>query len=215
MLSGEYIVYARGATFCLSEISANDIKHAMNEVKTTKSVGNDKISCYFSSLSCHIFQMLLRNFSIFQFILADFQKHGKLRGLTLIFKNGDKSEKSYYRPTSILPVLTRLLEEIVSTQLYKYLNEKNLLSLEQSGFRSLHITLSYLIKITDDWYSAFDYNEMVCAVTSDVKLAFDRTIQFFVESWKATGSVINYYIVLNLISRTEGNSSELIGQTPI
>ena len=47
LFSGEYTVNARGSTFCFSKILAHDIAHAMNKMTTTKSVGNDKISCYF------------------------------------------------------------------------------------------------------------------------------------------------------------------------
>ena len=93
--------------------------------------------------------------------------------VTPIFKEGDKSERSNDRPISVLPVLTRLFETLIFNQLYKYLNDNNLLSQEQSGFRALHSTVSCLLKSSDDWYSALDNSEMVGAASIDLRKAFD------------------------------------------
>jgi len=73
-----------------------------------------------------------------------------------IYKEGDKSEKSNYRPISVLPVISRLVERLVYDQLYKHLNSNNLLAKEQSGFHTLHSILTCLLKSTDDLYSGLD-----------------------------------------------------------
>ena len=52
------------------------------------------------------------------------------------FKEGDKGEPSNYRPISVLPVPTRLLEKLIFNQLHKYLNDNNL-DLEHSTLRCL------------------------------------------------------------------------------
>ena len=44
-----------------------------------------------------------------------------------------------------------------------------LLSSEQSDFRALHSTVSCLLKITDDWYSALHNSELVGVVFIDLK----------------------------------------------
>ena len=84
---------------------------------------------------------------------------------------GDKSEKSNYRPISVLPVISRLFERLVYDQLYQHLNSNNLLATEQSGFRTLHSTLTFL-KSTDDWYSGLDKGQLVGLVLIDLKRAF-------------------------------------------
>jgi len=52
-----------------------------------------------------------------------------------LFKGGDKNDPSCYRPISLLPALGKLLEKVVSTQIVDYLNENNLISSKQYGFR--------------------------------------------------------------------------------
>ena len=103
-------------------------------MKTTKSVGIDKISSYFLKLampyvSRYIAQ--LPNISTRNSIFPDSWKTA--RG-TPIFKASDKSERFNYRRIPVLPALTRLFEKIIFNQLCKYLNDKNLLS--QSRGRS-------------------------------------------------------------------------------
>ena len=80
-----------------------------------------------------------------------FPESWKTARVTPIFKEGDKSEPSNYRLISVLPVLTTLLEKLIFNQLYKYLNNNNLLSQKQSGFRARHSTVSCLSRSTDGW----------------------------------------------------------------
>ena len=55
-------------------------------------------------------------------------------------------------PISVLSVIAKLFEKAIFNQVYKYLDENNLLSKFQSGFRPLHSTLTALIDMTDNWY---------------------------------------------------------------
>ena len=73
-----------------------------------------------------------------------------------IYNEGDKSEKSNHRPISVLSVISRPFERFVYNQLCQHLNTSNLLANEQPGFRTIHSTLTCLLKNTDDWYSGLD-----------------------------------------------------------
>ena len=73
---------------------------------------------------------------------------------------GDNVEESNYHPISILSVISKLFEKIVFNQLYQYF-ETDLIYSGQSGFRKNHSTLTYLLKITDDWYHGLDNGRMV------------------------------------------------------
>ena len=47
----------------------------------------------------------------------------KVARITPIFKDGDKTEKSNYRPISVLSVISKLFEKLVFNQLYQYMKE--------------------------------------------------------------------------------------------
>ena len=78
-----------------------------------------------------------------------FSMNGRMQESPLFFKKvGSRSDPSNYRPISIIPVVAKVFERIVYVQLYHYLNENNLLSRHQSGFRLLHSTVTALIEAT-------------------------------------------------------------------
>ena len=90
------------------------------------------------------------------------------------FKEGDKTEKSNYRPLSVLPVISKLFERLVTNQLYQHMSDNGYLSPEQSGFRKRHSTVTCLLKNTDDWYKGLDLGKLVGLVFIDLRKAFDK-----------------------------------------
>ena len=90
-----------------------------------------------------------------------------------MFKAGDNLNISNYRPISILPVLSKLLECHVHLALYKYLNQHDLLFKHQSGFRPLHSCETAMIDLVDNLLGNMD-NGLVSGLSLiDFRKAFD------------------------------------------
>jgi hypothetical protein len=53
-----------------------------------------------------------------------------------IFKNGDKKNVANYRPISVLPSSSKILEKIMYIRLMNHLETNNILAVEQFGFRT-------------------------------------------------------------------------------
>ena len=66
-----------------------------------------------------------------------------------------------------------MLEKLVYDQLYHYLNDNKLLSSCQSGFRSLHSTITALLEATNSWSVNIDNGFLNGVVFIDLKKAFD------------------------------------------
>ena len=78
-----------------------------------------------------------------------------------IYKSGDPSHPSNFRPISILPVISKIVERFAQRQLYYcYLSANHLLSPTQHGFRPLHSTETALTHITDEIFLAFDSSKI-------------------------------------------------------
>ena len=90
-----------------------------------------------------------------------------------LHKGGDHGCLSNYRPISILPACSKLLEKCVQMQLSHHLSSNNLFFSKQSGFRSGHSTQSLLLYCTDKWYKSLDCREYVAVLFLDVSKAFD------------------------------------------
>jgi hypothetical protein len=69
----------------------------------------------------------------------------KLARVIPIFKSGDDKDITNYRPISLLPVFSKILESVVYARLYNYLTKFKILSSSQYGFRqSLSTELAIL-----------------------------------------------------------------------
>ena len=97
----------------------------------------------------------------------------KMARVTPVFKKGEKSDLNNYRPISVIPAVSKVFEKIVYDQLYPYLNDNQLLSSCQSGFRSLHSTLTALLEATNSWSVNIDNGFLNGVVFIDLKKAFD------------------------------------------
>ena len=54
-----------------------------------------------------------------------------------------------YRPISVLPLVSKIMEKVVQVQLVNYINENKLLSIYQSGFRKKHSTETAAVYLVD------------------------------------------------------------------
>lgn len=97
----------------------------------------------------------------------------KSANVTPVPKNGDEMQMENYRPISVLPVISKVMERIVFNQLYDFLQQHSLLSQHQSGFRPNHSTQDVLIKTVDDWRKSVDQDYVVGALFLDLSKAFD------------------------------------------
>ena len=97
----------------------------------------------------------------------------KCAKITPVHKSDDKTVMDNYRPISILPVLSKVFERIVHNQLYTYLEENNLLSHCQFGFRRKSSTEHAVTYFSDFIRSSMDKGKLTGAVFVDLRKAFD------------------------------------------
>ena len=90
-----------------------------------------------------------------------------------LFKSGEKCDANNYRPISVLPSIARVFERILFEQIYRHLSNNKLLYSRQSGFRSLHSTVSALLDMTNDWCFNIDRGMVNGVLFLDLKKAFD------------------------------------------
>ena len=93
--------------------------------------------------------------------------------MTPIYKDDIKTNPNNYRPISVLPIVSKLIERIVFNQLYALLMRHDLLADAQSGFRPCHSTLTALLDITNYWFSNMDNGLLNGVLFIDLKKAFD------------------------------------------
>ena len=97
----------------------------------------------------------------------------KIAKVIPIYKAKDKTDMGNYRPISLLPSISKVLEKIVHSRLYKFLTNNKILSENQFGFRPSRSTVDAVCKLTSDVLSASETNQYTLAVLLDLSKAFD------------------------------------------
>ena len=101
----------------------------------------------------------------------------KIARVIPIFKSGDSSLLTNYRPVSVLPVFSKLLGKVVYNRILKYLDKHCILFRNQYGFRKGHSTSFALLHLFEKLSSAIDRREYTVGIYLDLSKAFD-TVDF-------------------------------------
>ena len=88
-----------------------------------------------------------------------------------IFKKKSRTEKSNYRPVSILPNLSKIFERLMFNQLSNYF--RDILSKFQCGFRTGHSAQDCLVAMIEKWKIFIDNGGSCGALLTDLSKAFD------------------------------------------
>ncbi|XP_071480876.1 uncharacterized protein [Diadema antillarum] len=94
--------------------------------------------------------------------------------VTPVFKTGDVHQSANYRPISKTSVTCKLLEHIICKHLLDYLEENNILTHLNHGFRSGYSTETQLITALHDLLHANDQRKQSDIIVLDLSKAFDK-----------------------------------------
>ncbi len=93
--------------------------------------------------------------------------------VTPLHKKGNQDEISNYRPISLLPIFSKILEKINANQLVSFLETNKSLSHTQHGFRPKLSTDTALHFITNKIYDNMDNTRISLLMLCDLSKAFD------------------------------------------
>ena len=150
-----------------------EILTLIKSLKPKKSTGHDNISALFiknnkDTLSKPI--SIILNKSIESGTVPNACKIAKV---VPIYKSKDKEQFTNYRPISLLPSVSKLLEKIVHKRVYYFLIMQDTLYSSQYGFRPKHSTINAICEFTANTLNALDKKLTTIGVFLDLSKAFD------------------------------------------
>ena len=92
-------------------------------------------------------------------------------------KSGDLRQVGNWRPISLLPVPSKIMERIIYRRINSHLEANNILTNSQYGFRNSRGTNDAVFKLVNDIYLAKDNSEFMLTCFLDVRKAFDSIHQ--------------------------------------
>ena len=158
-------------TFKFTLVSSEDVKKEIMNLNVKKSSSSKAIPATILKQSVHIYLPFLTNCINHSFVANKFPDELKLSEVIPLYKKLDPLKKENYRPVSLLPHVSKVFERIIYKQIMSYVT--NLLSDYITGFRKSHGSQHCLVKMLENWKSALDKSESVCALFMDLSKAFD------------------------------------------
>ena len=109
----------------------------------------------------------------------------KLSHVKPIFKKGDSSLVSNYRPISLTCTSCKVMEGIIHDQLLSYLHTHKLISDNQHGFLTRRSTGTNLLNCFHDWHLSIKSKKVIDIIYIDFHKAFGLTL------WSITRSSLS------------------------
>lgn len=151
----------------------NDVVRKMKSKRTPDIFGMSttllkRVFPIFSDFMCIVMNQCLED--------GIFPNKLKMAKVLPIYKKGSIDECSNYRPISILPVFSKILEEILKRRLIRYLDRMLVLNSSQHGFRSGGSTITALVDMMEGIVEALDRGNIVEVAACDLSKAFDCVV---------------------------------------
>ena len=161
------------SSFEFAEIEPSRTLKLLSKLDITKATGLDQISNKVLKLAAPVIYKQLTELFNLSLKSGEYPDDWKLAKVSPVFKAGERNDPNNYRPISILSTISRVFEKLVYEQIYNYLIKTNLLDSRQSGFRSLHSTVTALLDLTNQWCFNIDRGLVSGILFLDLKKAFD------------------------------------------
>ena len=163
-----------GESFKFEPVTEEQVYKCLNSLDVKKATGLDGISSRLLKAGAGPLTSPLTMLFNNSISSGQVPQKWKLSRVTPLFKEGSRDDVNNYRPISVIPVVMKIFERLIHNQLYAFLTQQNLLSSHQSGFRSMHSTLTTLTDVTDYILKNIDdAGQIVGGVFIDLKKAFD------------------------------------------
>ena len=120
------------ASMCRNDLNGTIIIYVIKKIlpsmSSAKATGEDGVCVRLMILNIGMISMMLAHIINLSIATLKVPTQWKSAVVKPLFKSGDRSNVSNYRPISILPACSKILEKIIHTQVYEFLSMHNILS---------------------------------------------------------------------------------------
>jgi len=158
--------------FYFSGVNPASIKQIINSLKSN-ACGSDNLNAKLLKLSVDVAIPAITDIINYSLMSGSFPRSWKEALIQPLAKVSSPALPGDYRPISILPTLSKVLEKVARSQIIDYLNSRNILNDYQSGFREDRSTGTALLEVIEDVRVNIDEGLVTILVLLDFSKAFD------------------------------------------
>ena len=169
----DYMKNKNNDSMFIEETSSDEIKKIVNAFSNKSSCDVNDISM---SLVKRVFESLVEPFVYIcnlSFNTGTFPDNMKIAKVVPLYKSGSKNVFNNYRPVSLLPQFSKILEKLFNNRLDSFITKYDILSKSQYGFRSNRSTSMALVELLEKMTNSIDDKKITVGVFIDLKKAFD------------------------------------------
>ena len=160
-------------SFVIRPCDEIEVKALIQQLEQGKSLGPNSIPTSILKLLQNEISVPLSQIFNLSFSSGTYPEKLRTSKTIPIFKKGSRLTACNYRPISLLSNLNKILEKLMFSRVYKFIEKYNCIYELQFGFREKHSTNHALINITETIRSALDNNKTVYGIFVDLQKAFD------------------------------------------
>ena len=168
----EIMKKSKPQTFKFQEVNEGEVIKMVRSIKTN-ACGVDGISAFFLKLGIEDSVYAFTDIINTSFKYRKFPEQWKKAIVKPIPKCSNPLVASDYRPISLLPAFSKVVEKLAAKQLIAYLRNSGYLDNLQSAYKQSHSTTTALLGVSDDIYEALENTELTFLVLLDYSKAFD------------------------------------------
>lgn len=162
-----------GLEFSFKEVSYNDVRTVIDSLKnkTSRDIYNLNINLIKGVKNLLIIPLTrLINMCIRQ---NAFPNCLKIARVVPIFKKGEVNDPGNYRPISLLPSISKIVEKCLKVQMSEHMENEGLLNANQFGFREGRNTTLAVLKLVENVMEGFESSQYIASTFCDLSKAFD------------------------------------------
>ena len=158
-------------SFSFGTVTISDIELGIKNLDSNKACASNDIPVKSIKENRDICSPALQTVLNNSILECNFPNELKYADLAPVHKGDERTNKENYRPISMLPVVSKLLERILQTQIGSFV--KDILFPYMCGYRKGYSTQYALMAMIERWKTSLDKNGYAGTVIMDLSKAFD------------------------------------------
>ena len=155
------------------KISEEELLTALASLNKSSSPGPDAITYNMIALSDPTLLSEVLRLLNASFLSSYIPEKWKLAEIYPLPKTNNPTRPSDYRPISLLPCISKILEKVILSRIQHHLTDHNLNSPMQSGFTSGRSTTKQILRVISLIHKAWSHDQDVLYISLDISKAFD------------------------------------------
>jgi len=157
----------------MKSVTEKEIYEISKSLKWKTSYGYDEVPLWIVKLSMPFISFPLIYICNKMLSTGTFPTRLKFSQVYPIFKKGNKTEMSDYRPVSLLTSFSKIFEKVIYNRLLQHTKENNIIVMDQYGFKNNSSTELAIFKLTKQILSHITNKNSVCGIFCYLTKAFD------------------------------------------